>query len=486
MTITTAATTGRPPRARLRILSAWILIALSLCGLAMGLAAASPEFDYAVPLSDKPSLLLAGGLMVAGLLYALLIPLAEQTERCGLGQGRSVLAVIVVGGLAMRLTAFGSIPALEDDWYRYLWDGAVTAHGYNPFAVSPDDAQGNDHAGGLQTVAEQSGVIIERINHSDLKTIYPPLAQAVFALAHLIAPWNLEAWRLVCLLAECLTLTLLLLLLARSGRTQVWAALYWWNPIVIKELANTAHMEAVLMPAVVAAVLLAITGRRILATGLLGIAAAVKLWPLILAPIVLRPLWGDSRRLVAALGLLAILLCAAALPPLLGGLDETSGFRAYATYWQTNSAAFPVIHDVVSWILAPCGLSPETVARSARGVVAAVLLSIVFVLAWPPVRSTRDETWRLTVAVTALLLLSPAQFPWYLVWVLPFACLHPWRGFVAATIFMPLYYVSFHYLAADRYEDFTTCVVWLIWVPVWIAFAWDALAARTTHEVSRA
>ncbi len=49
------------------------------------------------------------------------------------------------------------------------------------------------------------------MNHSYLRSIYPPVAQAAFALAHWIGPWEVSAWRLVLLLFDTMTLGLLIL-----------------------------------------------------------------------------------------------------------------------------------------------------------------------------------------------------------------------------------------------------------------------------------
>lgn len=43
-------------------------------------------------------------------------------------------------GLAMRLVWFATAPPLEDDFYRYLWDGAAVASGRSPYALSPAQA----------------------------------------------------------------------------------------------------------------------------------------------------------------------------------------------------------------------------------------------------------------------------------------------------------------------------------------------------------
>lgn len=459
-----------PPRALWR---AWAGLGSVLLALAACLAWTSAAFDYDLDLSHQPALMLAGGLVAAGLVYCALLPLLLATDRAGLAQDRRLIVLIVAFGLLFRMVLLPSTPAIEDDWYRYLWDGAVTAHGYNPYALSPDDAQGNDHATTLQPLAQASGVVIERINHSDLKTIYPPVAQAAFALAHWIEPWSLRAWRAVCLAADVVTLCLLLLLLKDVGRSPAWAALYWWNPIVVKELLNSAHMEVVLMPVLVGAVLLAVRKTFEASTVMLGIAAGVKLWPVVLAPILLRPLVADRRRLLICCGILTVLVGLWAVPPLLGGLDQTSGFLAYAQYWQTNSAHYSAFEAVVRLMVSPVTTEPGTIALVTKAILAAVLAVIVVWLARAPVFDGVDLVTRVYLAVAALLLLSPAQFPWYLIWLLPFCAARPQYGPLVATVLMPIYYVSFYYLARDNYETFPKVIVWGLWLPVWAAFAVD-------------
>jgi len=72
-------------------------------------------------------------------------------------------------------------PILEDDYYRYLWDGAVTANALNPYAYSPQQVlKGTDIPVELTQLAEESGEVIHSINHPEIRTIYPPIAQAFF------------------------------------------------------------------------------------------------------------------------------------------------------------------------------------------------------------------------------------------------------------------------------------------------------------------
>ncbi len=452
---------------------AWAGTGTILLGLAWALNWTSSAFDYNRDLRDQPAILLAVGLMVAGLIYCSLVPLLRASDTAEIGRDHRLILLIAAFGVLFRLVLFPSTPAIEDDWYRYLWDGAVTAHGYNPYALSPDDAQGDAQADALQPLAQSSGVIIERINHSDLKTIYPPVAQAAFAIAHWIEPWSLRAWRAVCLAAELASFCLLLGILKSVGRSPAWVALYWWNPVAVKELFNSAHMEAVLMPFLLAAVVLALRKSFMPSALHLGIAAGIKLWPVFLAPILLRPLLSDRRLLAVCVGILAVLGACWAVPPVLGGIDKTSGFVAYAQYWHTNSAHYKVLESIVRALIAPLTTVPGDIALVTKGLLAVVLGAVVLWLARLPLLGADDFIKRVYLAVLALLLLSPAQFPWYLIWLLPFFAARPQLGPLVATVLMPIYYVSFHYLAQDDYKTFPNLIVWGIWLPVWAAFFLD-------------
>ncbi len=56
------------------------------------------------------------------------------------GAARYVLVTALLLGGVSRLALLFSTPILETDFYRYLWDGAVTATGHDPYRISPKHA----------------------------------------------------------------------------------------------------------------------------------------------------------------------------------------------------------------------------------------------------------------------------------------------------------------------------------------------------------
>jgi alpha-1,6-mannosyltransferase len=453
---------------------AWLGIAAGLVLAAALLSGFRGAFGAEQELSAYPARSLATGLVLAGLLFLGLVPLIRAAEHLKGRELRRRLRLIIVVGLALRLMLLWSTPALEDDFYRYLWDGGVAAHGHNPYRFSPNEAGETGLAtAAIKALATDADVVHARINHPNLKTIYPPVTQAAFALAYTLEPWSLLAWRLVCVAGELATLMLVLALLRDVQRSPLWIAVYWWNPVVIKELINSAHMEAILMPLVLAALLLAGRHRPLWATGALALAAGAKLWPVILAPLLWRQLLSSPRQLAVAVGLMLGACALWALPAVIAGLGDESGFVAYATHWKTNSALMPTLERLLHLLLQPMGVGEIGNSRMARLMVALALTVAVACIVRQPLRGADDLMARALWIIAALLLLSPSQFPWYLVWLQPLLCLRPVRGWLLATVLLPLYYVSFYCYALDRAWIFREIVVWLIWLPIWAVLIWD-------------
>ena len=81
-------------------------------------------------------------------------------------------------GIALRVLLIFSIPNLSDDFYRFLWDGHLTVAGIHPFAHPPDYF--------IENQIFPKGITPElfgKLNSPEYFTVYPPVCQAVFALA---------------------------------------------------------------------------------------------------------------------------------------------------------------------------------------------------------------------------------------------------------------------------------------------------------------
>jgi len=436
---------------------------------AVALTVLSQRFGYDVDVAAMPILTLTGILVLVGAIFAISVPLlVRRGEVASIAQQRTLLLVIVAVGLVGRIILFFGEPMLENDFQRYLWDGGVTAHGYNPYAMSPQTVIESGSTGVLGSLASEAGETLQRIGHKSLTTIYPPVAQGAFAIAHLIEPWSLTAWRTVLLVCDLATLGLLILLLDAASRSRLWVALYWLNPVVLKEAFNSAHMEPILLPLVLFSLHLAWRKRPAFGTVALALAAGVKLWPVLLAPLLWRPLLGDWRRMAAVGFIFGTPMASWLTLMLMPGAAETSGLAAYAESWKTNSALYPALQSAVDLSLNRVGFVGVDAAFVARGVIGFTLAGLALALAHRPWNTLGELLTKASTIVAALELLSPAQYPWYTLWFAPFLVFTPSRAFLLLTATIPLYYTSFHFASHEVPEDFKNFFVWGVWLPVWL------------------
>jgi hypothetical protein len=225
---------------------------------------------------------------------------------------RLAVGLIVAGGVALQLLGLNWRPTTTDDWYRYIWDGTVQAHGVDPYRYAPTDpalARLRDpwifpgpagqpgpaagHPSYCGFARPEDGCV--RINRPDVRTIYPPVAQAAFLGLHEISPQRhrLRVAQGAMAALAVLTALALLAVLRRSGRDPRWAAWWAWCPTVWLECANNAHVDVLGVLLLVGAVGVLSTSRALTparvatAGGLLGAAIAVKLLPALATPALL-------------------------------------------------------------------------------------------------------------------------------------------------------------------------------------------------------
>lgn len=404
----------------------------------------SPEFARGTSATDHPYIGFVFALMIAGGIWISFIPLLKR--RLVRAAPRRLLLIIFALALTFRALFFGSTPIYEDDWNRYLWDGYVTTQSINPYIYSPDDVlaaspEGAEDLARLSRLSRNNGDYAALVNSGEFTTIYPPAAMAVFTLAALIDPLNLDVLRVLLWLSEALTLFLMVKALTIFGRSPIWMALYAFNPLVIYAGMNAAHMDVLLLPLLLTC-LITIKARPYLAAIALSFAAAVKIWPLLLAPILFRSWLRHPRTYISAAALVAALSFLLLLPLLLA-LGEASGTTAYASSWQRSTYLFPLIDQAI-------GLMTGHWSTAARLLIAAACIGLSLWLGFKPVLGGKSKAELLRGLPVHLLLLtfvfftlSPTGFPWYLIWLLAFFPFAPYYSVAAFTVLLPLYYVRY-------------------------------------------
>ena len=370
----------------------------------------------------RPPSWVAIAIACAFLPYGLLLALGFTPER------RTLLALV---GSAGALAVFAP-SALSDDLFRFLWDGRVLLSGVDPYAHAPDSP----------ALVSLRDAYWASINHEGVATIYPPLAQLLFAsLAWVSDP---RVFKGVALLFH---LALAAWLHRRSAR---FGFAYGANPLALFECALGGHIDVWVGFALVFAAV-SLRDERPWRAALGAVAATgLKLVGLLVLPALFR------RRAAAAL--LAAVMGALMLWPLAnaGHGDEGSdraGMTHYAGRWRGNGALFrglemamgsaaqgiygvepgrlevPGLERLEGTALDPWrAYEQEKKPVGQRAFIATEifggwlarlslmlgigLFAVIAAWRWPPMQAVRNT---LLIA----LLFAPQVHPWYLLWLLP-------------------------------------------------------------------
>ncbi len=295
---------------------------------------------------------------------------------------RDVDFAVAVGVLA-RLALVGVPSFTTTDVGRYLWDGAVSLSGRDPYALPPLATE----------LASLAARVPMPLDHCDVATCYPPAALALFSAAAAFGPslawW---AWKLLVAAASSLTVWVAWRHLRGTSRARdvVLAA---WSPVLILEAGVGAHLDVFTALAITGAVVMAERRREDAAALLAGSAAAIKLVPgvvaLALSTRARRPVWF----LALAAAPLAVSMALSELMGLTapGSLPYVAENWSFAApLWTLLYEHFPLDDGLIRAGLALGGLAAVLALSLRRGAA----------------RNARD-------ALSVQLVTSPALYPWY-------------------------------------------------------------------------
>jgi len=343
-----------------------------LAGVFGAISRASFHFAPGTAVTERPVLVVLGLLGLAFLAYVAAIWAAVRAR-----EGKALLTVIALGTVLFRGLSLYSWPILEIDIYRYIWDGHVTLEGVSPYRYSPGQVLAAEvdldlpgELGRLVDLREQTPAlhtILSQIHFNELPTIYPPVSQAVFAATAFLTPNHsgvldqIVAMKTAMVLFDLATFAVVIALLRLTGMHIGWAVAYGWCPLVIKEIANTGHLDsiavcltvlALYLLARMVAVSVSNKSTAALAVGsalVLALAVGAKLYPLVLTPLFAAG-WFRWRAATDAVALAMAFLAAttALLWPMIPPLHELSASVAESSAVAPSEFPPPVPTDVVT------------------------------------------------------------------------------------------------------------------------------------------
>lgn len=276
------------------------------------------------PKATRPLLTMVALFTVAGIGYLVVCwqTIWKDAPVPGAGAMSRGLKIVFGFGVLFRLVLLFSVPIQEVDLFRYIWDGTVVSLGISPYEYSPQEVElfptrgvpnyrtrlvEREDLARLSKIAASPEMVkaFSLVHFEQYTTPYPLINQAPFALASVIGRaigtfWGvIWAMKGVLILFDLATAMLLVRLLKRLSLPPIWVVAYLWCPLLLKEIANSGHLDSIVVFLTTAAVYLMTTTYwqsadctpsvsiyRSCRVGLvLALAVAAKLFPVVLVPI---------------------------------------------------------------------------------------------------------------------------------------------------------------------------------------------------------
>jgi hypothetical protein len=212
---------------------------------------------------------------------------------------------------------------------------------------------------------------------------------------------------------------------------------------------------------------------------LIGLGAGVKIWPLLLAPMVLWPLVREPRRAAVATLALGAVLLAVLGPVLWSTLQPGSGLTAYAHGWTNNNAFYAWTLVGLKTLFGQTGIGQgEGIERALRLTLASATALLALGQAFRGQETLDSILSRGLIIAAGVFYLSPAQFPWYAVWFLPLAVLRGSWPLLLASAVLPFYYMFFPQWPLEQGSLFFYGIAFIHSVPVLGWLLYEAVVRR--------
>ncbi|MBP9188334.1 MAG: DUF2029 domain-containing protein [Chitinophagales bacterium] len=346
---------------------------------------------------------------------------------------------IIIAAVGIRLLLIGNIPNLSDDYYRFIWDGVVNTLHVNPFAFTPEfllnQFNNSSRSEFLQTD------IYANLNSTEYYSIYPPVCQWIFTGVSYVAGNSIFLH--VLLLKTCMALfeagsiVLLIRILRKLQLPISKAAYYAFNPLVIIELTGNIHMEAMMIFFLLLSIYLLLNNFFLPASIFLGISISVKLWPLMLLPLLFRRL--EIRHALKIIVIALLIVGISFLPYYKSGsiLNYFTSFRLYFQTFEFNAS----IYYALKWMFQNNYNYVILIQR-----ILPVILTITILLIAFSKRIKLDFITLSILVFTLYFLCSTTIHPWYLTPLIALTSITILRYSILWSFLICFTYITYNYL----------------------------------------
>jgi alpha-1,6-mannosyltransferase len=372
------------------------------------------------------------------------------------------LALILISAVLFRAIAM-TVPdgILTNDAYRYVWDGRIQWAGFNPYLWVPADPQ----LAPLRDLAIYPEIYLKEI----AVTVYPPMAQMLFALANAVAD-SLDGIRVLMLVSEAVIIWAVLAWLKAARMPLERIVIYAWHPIPIWEFAGHLHLDAAAIALMLLGIVAVVHRRQGLAGCVLAAAVATKYFPLVILPALWRR-W-DWRMPVAFIAVLIGLY----LPYVAGAGLRVFGF--FGGYLDNEGYASGYGFHLI-WVLRDFALADP----SPRLYLALVLSGLMGLALVALFRRAPDavEPAHLIALTAAFVWATSPHYAWYFAVLIPLLCRHLSPAVFAFSIAAVLMMTP----GGDAWWNTQTARYVIVFGTLPVALVCEALAPRAARMLSR-
>jgi hypothetical protein len=381
--------------------------------------------------------------LAAGVVY--LLALYGFAQRPATGASTILL---ILAAIALRAPLWPMAPTLSDDLQRYRWEAKVQAHGWNPYAIAPNDPR-------LSSLRDK---YYEIMPGCEQPAIYPPVAELIFRATWSFLPGP-TAFKTTFAAADVLVILVLAWIFWQQEERDFRIAVYAWSPLVIVEFAGSGHNDVLAVLGIVCGLAL-VKKWPALASVPITLAAMAKVFPALLLPVWIRRAgWPEkkvgwwSAALVLGVGLLVLAPYWHAL-----GMFQAN-MTHYEATWKNYHAS---LYTVIDWLTAGKTKIPALVA-------AVVTWGLAFWLAW----KRADPARAAYLLIGTLLAFGPNGYSWYFTWIVPLLCFFPNPAWLLVTVLQFLSYnvlIGYGILGTFKFDPF---LQWLVYAPFYLLLiAW--------------
>ena len=364
----------------------------------------------------------------------------------------------LVWSLIAKVSLLFLFPMLSDDIYRFHFDGLLTRAGENPYGVLPENYF-KDNPYGFP------GFLIEKMNSPGYYTVYPPVAQYIYAMAAWTKDIVLFSFfsKLIYLSIEVIGLMYMVRILKQLGKSPSLILWYALNPLVLVEGFGNLHIEVVMVSLLAIFYYYFLTEKMKKAGFFFALAVNVKLLPLILLPLLF---FSIPRKVRKSFILSITITCLILVLPFVfreGFFTFLHSIDLYFRSFEFNGSVYAVLRILGIW------LSGYNLIQYIGPLLALISLGIILRLSVVFARGNNREQ-QLTAMLliwTVYLLMATTVHPWY---VIPMVFLGMLTGNVYPLVWSFVVVMSYHFYGnkSDNFHAFLWCLQYMIlFVFIW-------------------